>query len=552
MKKLERLDELRIRAEEALRKRISGYRGDAGEKEGRSEGKLDRSHIELMLENESLRRKMSRLEAELDVYHDLYRDAPMAYVNFDKDGLIHLFNKAASVLLPASQSSARPFSIFQLATQASLNDLRDLVEKAFRTGSEQAGYLELHRPGSDPGHYKVILQTAPEEQTGKMTGKMMISHFPDQESYYRNALRKKEKEFNELMGNISEGLFFTEKGMLESVNSSFTRMLGYAENELTGTPAWDLVTDHHREELRGILLNPSGSEGTASDMRCVRKDGSVFWAEVKVRRLSHGHRALGSISDITQRKLWENQMKDSERQLMRSNAAKDKLFSIISHDLKTPFNTLMGYTYLLMKDYSHYDAAKRETMIKSLYDVTKQTFNMLENILVWSRSQTGGIPFAPRGVNLSGLLAENIRLYGPTARAKSISLEMANDAAGLKVFADPDMVQTVIRNLVTNAIKFTPEKGKVTIGTIDDEEEKVTVFVRDNGVGIDPDKTSNLFHIDNSFTTRGTNDEKGTGLGLTVCREFIEKNGGEIWADSTPGKGSTFYFTLYKKVDAVE
>jgi signal transduction histidine kinase len=287
------------------------------------------------------------------------------------------------------------------------------------------------------------------------------------------------------------------------------------------------------------------------EVKCNRKDRTVFWAELKIKHLSKGNKSFGSLSDITARKLSENQMKDSERLLMRSNAAKDKLFSIISHDLKTPFNTLMGYTYLLMKEYGHYDEEKRETMIRSLYDVTKQTFNMLENILVWSRSQTGGIPFVPRGISISKLLIENIRLYMPTAKAKCISLTLDQELHEVIVFADPDMIQTVIRNLVTNAIKFTPEKGRVSLGLVDDDEEKITVYVKDDGVGIEPDKIDHLFHIDNNYSTRGTNDEKGTGLGLTVCREFVEKNGGEIWIDSTPGKGSCFYFSLYKKVEEV-
>jgi len=241
-------------------------------------------------------------------------------------------------------------------------------------------------------------------------------------------------------------------------------------------------------------------------------------------------------------------MKSSERSLKKSNAAKDKFFSIIAHDLKTPFSTLMGYTYLLMKEYNQYDDQKRETMIKSLYDITKQTFNLLENILVWSRSQTESIPFAPRAINISKLLIENIRLYNPTARAKSITLTSGSDLKDILVFADPEMIQTVIRNLVTNAIKFTPEKGRISLGLVDDDEEKITIFVMDNGVGIDPDKKDQFFRIDNNYSTLGTNDEKGTGLGLVICKEFVEKNGGQIWVDSTPGKGSKFYFTLFKQI----
>ncbi len=553
MKRLERLDELRMRAEEALRRSLHGLQGESDNTRDLLADKLSRSQIELLLENETMRRKLGRMEAELNVYQDLYREAPLAYITFDQAGNINLFNKVALKFLPADKEGNAPFTIYDLATQQSLNDLREIVEKAFRTGLEQTGYLQLLRTGEGQNHYKVILFPMREEQTGEPSGKMMISPFPDQENYYKNALKKKEKELNDLLGNISEGLFYAEKGILHSVNPSLSHLLGYSDKELEGRALWDLAASNHRKLVKKLFLQPGEhGQGPSIDIRFVRSDGSIFWADLRVRHLSPGNRSFGTISDITERKRWENQMKESEKQLMRSNAAKDKLFSIISHDLKTPFNTLMGYTYLLMKDYRQYDEVKREAMVRSLYDVTKQTFNMLENILVWSRSQTGGIPFAPRAVNLPNLLLENIRLYTPTARAKSISLSLEEGLPDLKVFADPEMVQTVIRNLVTNAIKFTPEKGSVQVGLTDDGDEKVTVYVRDTGVGIRKDKKSLLFHIDSSFSTRGTNDEKGTGLGLTVCKEFVEKNGGEIWVDSKPGDGSTFYFTLYKKADAVD
>ncbi len=553
MNELERLDELRFRVEDALKRSVSGQQQGAQKKKNSPFYKPWASQIELLLENETLRLKKTELEAELQTYRSLFENAPVAYFTIDNNGNILKFNSAAREIFKASDGEFANPSVFSITGHNSLNDLRQLLEKAFQTGQDQSGHIQLAGADNEQERCRILLAPFMEEMSGASFCQMIIYRYPDQENYYKQELKKKENEFHALMSNISDGIFYTENGILNSVNPSLSHIFGYAEKDLEGRPLWDLVTTCQQSLVKDLFLNSSSNDlKPAYDIKCVRQDGTVFWAELKVNHLSPGKKSIGTISDISRRKLSENRLKDSERQLRRSNVAKDKLFSIISHDLKTPFNTLMGYTYLLMKEYNKYDEKKRESMVRSLYDVTKQTFNMLENILVWSRSQTGGIPFAPRAFNIMNLLQENVRLYTPTARSKSITITLEGDLREVSVFADPEMVQTVIRNLVTNAIKFTPEKGKITLSLMDDDEdEKITVAVKDNGVGIEPDKTGSLFQIESNYSTRGTNGEKGTGLGLTVCKEFIEKNGGKIWVESKPGKGSSFYFSLYKEINEV-
>jgi PAS domain S-box-containing protein len=553
MNELERLDELRVRVEDALKRSVSQQQPGSQKKKVNPFYKPYASQIELLLENETLRSKKTQLEAELQTYKFLFENAPIANLTIDKNGDILKFNNAARDIFEAANGDMKNPSVFVITEHHSLNDLRELLEKALRTGQDQSGHIQLAGTDNEKDRCRILLAPYIEEESGESLCQMIIYRYPDQENYYKQELKKKEKEFHALMSNISDGIFYTENGILNSVNPSLSHIFGYAEKDLEGRALWDLVTDSQQKHVRDLFLKSSHTDlEPAYDIKCVRSDGTVFWAELKVNHLSPGNKSIGTISDISRRKLSENRLKDSERQLRRSNVAKDKLFSIISHDLKTPFNTLMGYTYLLMKEYNKYDEKKRESMVRSLYDVTKQTFNMLENILVWSRSQTGGIPFAPRAFNISNLLQENVRLYTPTARSKNITIALDDKTRDVQVFADPEMVQTVIRNLVTNAIKFTPEKGRITLGLIDDEEdEKISVAVKDNGVGIDPGKIGSLFQIESNYSTRGTNDEKGTGLGLTVCKEFIEKNGGKIWVESKPGKGSCFYFSLYKKIHEV-
>lgn len=547
MTKLEKIAELRLRAEEALRRSFSGqYMGSEIDTTDPEE-KLSVSQMEMLLENEELRFTKKQLQAELNTYKDLYNYAPLAYFTIDSLGKIMQFNKAAYRFIIRQGLETGKLSIYELIDTQSIGELKQLISKVFNTSFDQTGSFQLKNSKMEPDQYRVILSLVRGRPGKKQLCKMVVFNSHSEESFYISALRKKEKAYHELMSNISKGIFYTENGVLNSVNPSLSHILGYSEKELEGKPVWDLVTPCYRENIQDIFeSNDEACTKPAYDVKCVRKDGTVFWAEMKVKNLGEGLKSFGTISDITQRKLTEKQLKDSERSLKASNAAKDKFFSIIAHDLKTPFNTLMGYNYLLMNEYHQYDDKKRESMITSLYDITKQTFKLLENILVWSQSQTGGIPFAPRSINITKLLIEIIRLYSPTAKSKSITLGLDSDIRDVKVFADPEMVQTVIRNLVNNAIKFTPEKGKVNLSIRSDDDEKITVSVHDNGIGIDPAKKDQLFRIDNNYSTLGTHDEKGTGLGLVICKEFIEINGGEIWIEESSEKGSQFSFSLFK------
>jgi signal transduction histidine kinase len=224
------------------------------------------------------------------------------------------------------------------------------------------------------------------------------------------------------------------------------------------------------------------------------------------------------------------------------NATKDKFFSIISHDLKGPLNSLTSFSSLLI---NHTDSLSKDEirmLAKDLDKSLKNLFALLENLLEWSRSQTGNIEFKFEPFNLAALLQQNKELLLAQARNKKIAIETTHDAA-LVVSAHRHSVNTVVRNLISNAIKFTPENGCITLSMALKENE-VVVSVADTGVGMPAEVLQKLFRIDTKHTTKGTADEKGTGLGLILCKDFVEKNGGRIWVESTVGKGSVFSFTL--------
>lgn len=231
-----------------------------------------------------------------------------------------------------------------------------------------------------------------------------------------------------------------------------------------------------------------------------------------------------------------------KEELKQANAAKDKFFSIISHDLGNLFNTLIGFSSLLVTQNKQLSALQKEDSIQRLLRVSQKGYSLLRNLLEWSRSQTGTIASKPATLNLKEIAAENIELLSSNAKAKSIKL-FSSVSDTNTVFADKNMLDTVIRNLLSNAIKFTSANGQVEIASKEKDSE-INILISDTGVGIKPEDIDKLFRIDVSHTTIGTGEEKGTGLGLILCKDFVEKNGGTLWVESEIGKGSRFCIRL--------
>jgi signal transduction histidine kinase len=234
----------------------------------------------------------------------------------------------------------------------------------------------------------------------------------------------------------------------------------------------------------------------------------------------------------------------SEADLTELNATKDRFFSIIAHDLKNPMNTFLGFSELLSDSYGELKEAQIREFIEIIHKSAKHLFSLLENLLQWSRSQTGRMILKPQHVDVMNAVAADLPLLAATAEKKSIQFK-AEIERGTVVYADPRMVATVIRNLLSNAIKYTKSGGEVRMVSRE-TGEFVEISVIDSGIGISSSDQKKLFRIDVHHTTAGTADERGTGLGLILCKDFVEKSGGSIRVESEEGKGSTFAFTLPK------
>jgi len=252
---------------------------------------------------------------------------------------------------------------------------------------------------------------------------------------------------------------------------------------------------------------------------------------------------LSRIRNLNKQKiLLEKSVVRKTAELNELNASKDKFFSIIAHDLKNPFNTIIGFSDILIEEISSGDLVKGNEYARMIHSSAVQTFRLLENLLEWANSQTGKISYKPSPVNLNELLKEDFGTLNDMAIRKNIELKPFIPE-NLVVMADRNMIKTVLRNLISNAIKFTPKNGKVEVNALTNDKY-AEIAVSDNGIGMTKEIRAKIFRIDANHLTRGTENEKGTGLGLFLCKEFVEKHGGKILVESESGKGSTFKFIL--------
>lgn len=248
------------------------------------------------------------------------------------------------------------------------------------------------------------------------------------------------------------------------------------------------------------------------------------------------------LEDARKLYLLNERIAKSEQHLKATNATKDKFFSIIAHDLKNPLTALMTSADLISVYFDKFDKENIKKNLFRLSEIAKQLRSLLDNLLQWSRAQTGNIEYLPESILLKEVITSGIAVNISSAEQKNIKINTEFDDK-IEVFADKNMFNTIIRNLVSNALKFSYQGSEVTIKA-KHIGDMVEISVKDLGVGLTQENIAKLFRIDTQFTSKGTNDEKGTGLGLILCKEFVDYHNGRIWVESINGEGSTFTFTI--------
>ncbi len=246
--------------------------------------------------------------------------------------------------------------------------------------------------------------------------------------------------------------------------------------------------------------------------------------------------------EIQNREKIQKTLIESEQQLIKTNAAKDKFFSIIAHDLKNPFNTILGFSDLLATEFQDFTKDEIREFLGNISNASKQAYTLLENLLIWAQTQNRNLEFKPEVIDIKSLINDAIALVEIQAKTKNIELTSRITESQM-VSADKNMIDIILRNLLTNAIKFTPQSGKVEVSAVK-SGGRIDISIRDNGVGIAAEQLPHVFRIESDIKTRGTERETGSGLGLILCKEFAEMQGGNISVESEEGKGSIFTFSI--------
>ena len=346
------------------------------------------------------------------------------------------------------------------------------------------------------------------------------------------------KYTNTVLNNMGDSVFIKDdQSRLLFVNDAFCEIFELPRYEMLGKTIAENVPPEERESFlkidKQVLLDGIENINEESLTLTIGQSAKKIISTRKSRFINaKGEKFIvGVIRDITKSKKAEQLLKESEMQLRDLNNTKDKLLSIIAHDLRSPFKTINSSSI-----------AESEEFLSLIKITTNNSLILLDNLLNWAKSQTGQINYKSEQINLTALCNEVIELSHPIAKTKNITLHPLKKSQ-IEVFSDEKIVRTILRNLISNGIKYTRPGGDIRISTIS-KQDQVEVTVSDNGIGINREMCNNLFKVATNISLAGTLKETGSGFGLILCKEFVEKLGGSIWVESEEGKGSNFKFTI--------
>jgi len=392
-----------------------------------------------------------------------------------------------------------------------------------------------------------------------------------------NATKDKFKKLSELS---PAGISIQRKNKYYYVNTAWSDITGYDISEINKIGPFDIIHPDMHNQVNEITRTKLRNEGASINyhLKIITKQDKIKWLDISITTLIYENQfaTLAVCIDITKQKKAENTVKDqleeiqiinedletkidevnelnnvlkeNEKKLRISNVQKDKFFSLLAHDLRSPVGNFLQISELLKLNYEELTKDQIHDFFDNLHILADKTFKLLDNLLMWSRSQLGKLEINEEKLELNQMVEEVAFLFEENLIRKNIKLLNKIDE-DLIVNADHNIIQTILRNLISNAIKFTNSRGTITINNkfeVDYSNNKkyYVISVQDTGIGIPEDNIERVFSADEEYTTLGTDNEKGTGLGLKLCKELIEKTGERMWLGSEVGKGTSFYFTL--------
>jgi len=516
---------------------------------------LEQSHAEtlkllneLKAENEKYQNTEEELRESEEKYRLLHESAGVGIGYYTPEGTVISFNAIAALHMNGKREDFIGKSIYTLFPNEDADHYMDRIKKAANSENSLEFEDKVDLPTDVKWFQSVFTRIL--NSSNQVIGVQIISTEITEQKRAEEALKESESKFRLLFTQMSEG-FALHKVIYDENHTAVDYRI------LDINPAFEKQVGIQAEKAKGVLATQLYGVSPAPYIDIyaqVAETGEHYffqtyfppldrYFQISVFSPNPGYFATIFV-DITERRKAEEAIKENESRLRELNATKDKFFSIIAHDLKSPFNSILGLSNMLADQVREKNHEGIEEYAGIIQKSTQRVFDLLMNLLEWSRSQTGRMEFSREYIELGALINEVIELLGESAHLKSITI-IRELPRNMLVFADKAMISTILRNLISNAIKFTYPGGKIVISS-DKKPDELMISISDNGIGIKKEVIDKLFRIDETYIAPGTQEEKGTGLGLILCKEFIEKHGGKIWVESEVDKGSTFYFTIPK------
>jgi PAS domain S-box-containing protein len=492
---------------------------------------------------ESLRETNAYLENLIN-----YANAPI--IVWDPQFNITRFNHAFESLTGWLESEVLGKSIEILFPPASVEKSMTLISNTLTGVRMETVEIEILR--SDGSIGTIIWNSATLFETDGKTPKATIAQGQDitERKLAEESLLKSEEQFRYLFENSIDSVavhqIILDEGnnpidyIFLSANVAFEKQTGLKVSDIVGKRVTEVIPGVEKTTLIAIY----GKVALAGESISFEQYFKPLDRHYHINAYQVGYgRFVTVFQDITESKRVEEEIKSKNEELQKLNIEKDKFFSIIAHDLRSPFSAFLGYTQMMEEELETFTLEELQNIASTMRKSANMLFNLLENLLEWSRMQRGLNSFKPELFLLREQIEAGIELVRDATEKKKIRIR-EDIPADLHVFADPQMFKSLMRNLVFNAIKFTLQGGEIKIGAKTIPGNSVQVWVKDTGIGMKKDILDKLFRMNEDTSRKGTDGESSTGLGLIICKDFIDKLGGEIWAESEEGKGSTFYFTL--------
>lgn len=548
MNKNQRIKSIRERAEEKLDEDTSRVEELAPHEIKAIIHDLRVHQIELEMQNEDLRNTQRQLEITRDRYAQLYNSAPVGYLSVDQNGIIIQANKtfAAMAGMNQDQIAGSALSEFIVPEDRTLFYLRfraflknpDNKQLEFRLKNKERILWVRCTGRKDKALHPVSVK-------GQQFLLLAINDV-SQQVLAENKLRQSEEQFRTLFMHSPFCIFIHDKnsGEIIDANPSAYTTYGYSSLEdLQNSSFW--LGEPFSFDNALTMIHKAAHEGPQQFEWMNRKaSGDLVWEHVRLTSITINgiERVMASCMDITEQKKAEKEIRQVNQQLERTNAEKDILFSIIAHDLRSPISGIFSTSEVLAQEAESMSLEDIRLLSAEMHKNSSNALELLNDLMQWARMNQEGMDFSPEKSSLYEMVRSSLHTAWDVAEKKDITIK-CHIPQDLVVLVDRPMIKTVTRNLIFNAVKFARRGGNISITAIQ-TGFSTEVCISDDGIGMNEAILAKAFSVDKSKRQFGTEGEKGTGLGLILCKEFVEKHGGKIWMDSKPGQGTTVHFTV--------